>query len=501
MNPCWPSQLRKFDFTTDEVADLWRIAKESYIDKGASFEDTISGMARDLGMNKAHIAQAFTEPKTLRYVNNDMWGKLQARREAISSARMVVDTIHDSAFLKKIEAAYNVPRQALVFGHGGVFPMTHMGQYLFIPSRWGTFFRTATNAWKFMSEKQYEIAIQRHLADPDYMTARRASKSVDPNQSTVGILGSMKGWGMRGFNSLKIARLSLFKREWAKLAPEDKVGRTGDTNAQEIMERIDHATGEVNLGRAGKYMAKVFFAPKLWPARIMNAIVDPAMAIDTVRKWKTASAGERQAAKMVMSHSAQVVASYAVLLAVNQGLNAFLGKKDKVNLSDPNKGDWLSFKIGGFTIRPPNPTIEIMRLAGGMLAAELMTPEKKLRGETPEKLAGAKLADYMRYKLHPTIRMAQEMATGTDLFGRPTPYKGIRQLLTGERPKTKKTPISWGEYALGKGPIPIGGAGREFYQLLREEGMSHFDAKEWVKILTTFAIEGEGMMAHSDYKK
>jgi hypothetical protein len=495
LKPCFPSQLKDFPFKDEDVADIWRIAKAEFIDKGASFDETVRGMADLLGMRHEHIAQAFTMPKVRRVVSNDMWQKQQRRRDAINHAKMMVESVHDPALLKKIRDAYNVPRAALVAGHGGVFPMTHMGQSLFVPTEWKTFFRASANAWRSMSPKQYEIAIQRHLADPDYMAARRASKSVDPTQPTVGILnrGGKSHWADRGFNSLKIARLDLFKQMWHKL---ESTERTPE-NAKAIMNVVDHATGEVHLGKAGAVMAKVFFAPKLIPARFMAAVVDPIKAVGTVANWRNASAGERAAARFVMKRQVQTVAFYAGALALNQGLNEWLGSKDKVNFTDPTKSDWLSFKIAGLNVRPPNAVIETIRLAGGLIAP-FFASDKTLRGESPSSAAAHRVADYFRYKLHPTIQTGLELAQGADLFKRPTPYPGLRELATGNKPKASAShpAISWPEYILGKGPIPGGAAVREFYDLLREQGMNHMDARKWLRIISVGATESLGIQAH-----
>lgn len=495
--PCFQSQVKEFPFTQDEVADIWRLARENYIDKGKSFEETISGMATDLGMRKEHIAQAFTMPKVVRAITNDVWKKLAARRDAISQARQVVEGMNDSAFKKAIQTAYDVPRSALVFGHGGVFPVTHMGQYIFIPSRWGTFLKTSANAWRFMSEKQYEIAIQRHLADPYYDIARRASKSVDPGQETVGILKNMQGWTGRGFNSLKIARLDLFKQEFSQLPKSEQTL----ANAKPIMNVIDAATGEVNLGSIGKYMSKVFFAPKLLPARLKSAIIDPVKAASTFANWKEATAGERQSARIVLKQQAQTIAFYAAAMALNEAVNQVVGSNNHINYSDPTKGDWLAFKIGGLTIRPPNALIEVLRLGGGMIAP-FFSKNKTLRGQSPESVASSHAADYLRYKLHPTFRIASELTSGVDLFGRPLPFQGVRQLATGEdaRATAAKPKIEIPEYILGKGPIPLGGGVREFYDLLREEGMDHARAKDWIKAAAVLGIEGTGVTAHESHE-
>lgn len=498
LKPCFPSQLKEFPFKDEDVSDIWRIAKAEFIDKGASFDETIKGMSDLLGMRSEHIAQAFTMPKVRRVVSNDMWQKQQRRRDTLMYAKQTVESLHEPALLKKIRDAYNVPRSALVFGHGGVFPMTHMGQSLFVPTEWKTFFKASANAWRAMSPKQYEIAIQRHLADPDYLIARRASKSVDPTQPTVGILnrsGKSK-WSDRGFNSLKIARLELFKDMWHKLTPEERVL----DNAKAIMNVVDHATGEVHLGKAGAFMAKVFFAPKLIPARFMAAIVDPIKAAGTAANWKNASAGERMAARFVMKRQAQTIAFYAGALALNQGLNQWLGAKDQVNMTNPTKSDWLSFKIGGLTLRPPNAVIETMRLAGG-LVAPFLASNKQLRGDAPDAAATHRLTDYFRYKLHPTIQTGLEVIKGTDLFKRPLPYPGLRELATGEKPKEspKNPKIEWPEYLIGKGPIPFGGATREFYDLLREQGMNHAGAKLWLRAIGVGAIELTGVQAHETH--
>lgn len=517
--PCYPAQVKKFDFTQEEIRDIWDLAKKDYFDKGKEFDDAVNGISKQRGLNPEHVVQAFQSPKVIRLIGRDLFKTLSRRRQALIEARSLVEGFDRPKFVKAVDAAYNLPRSALTWGHGGVFPVTHMGQYIFIPSRWGTFFKTAGRAWSYIGksgEARYEAATQRHLADPYYDVARQASKSVDLGTATVGILKNMKGWSGRGFNTLKLARLDLFKKEFTRAISEadrvDLESRAPISDARwkelveiakPIMDRVDAATGDVHMGKtATAIMTKAFFAPKLLPARFKSAIVDPVRAAKTFANWSEASAGERQAAKMVAKNQVQTVASYAALMAINQAILTASGSDDEVNWSDPTSSDWLAFKVAGFSIRPPNALIETLRLIGNVITPYAAS-NKTLRGESPTTRAGHNIADYLLYKLHPTIRLGAEVSSGEDTFRRRLPFEGIRQHLTGERVKASesKPPVSAAEYALQKGPIPFGGAAREFYQMFRDEGMDHQTAKGWLRTAAVFAVESQGIPIHESHKK
>jgi len=234
----------------------------------------------------------------------------------------------------------------------------------------------------------------------------------------------------------------------------------------------------------------------------MSTFVDLPKAAGTFLNWKNASAAERVAALFQARRVAQVLVIHHTLVAANAAFNNLSGGA-KVNLWDPSKvRDWMAFKIGPITIRPPSAILEAERVLAGMAYATL--------GRGGKKTAGDVLKDYAAGKINPAIHLAQEIATGVTWAYERTPFKGLKERITGEppmsqygRPITKaETP---GQYVMERAlPIPVGGAAREIYNIFKQEGLDSSEAGSWMRALSdprvwgTGALEAQGVIAHGN---
>lgn len=477
--PCFQSQLKDPQWTQDEINAIKKFAHAEYIDKGVEFDDMIRHVSDDLGVRPDFITRAIGAKGNTRPLTDAMYRKMSLRRDAVRNAKNVVRTIDAPGYAKLAAKIWNIPRSALTAFHWAVFPVTHAGDLVYRPTTWNNYFKTVFDAWRFASRAAHERAMLDHVNSPNYMVARRGGLMNDPKTDPVGILTSMRGASRRGFDSLKILRQKLFDKEWEKTKPADRTPES----AKHLSEMINHATGAVS----GKVpLSKLQFAPQLTASKWMRAVVDPIKTVRTFSNWKNATAGERLVALRRIRNAGEFAATYAGLLAINQGLNMALGSKDKINATDPTKSDFLQFKIGGHIVGIGAGVREVYNLLGavGMLGQK---SRKELYGDTALAAITKKVGRYAMNKLEPTLGAIVEGVSGEDrLTGRPLPFSSKKE--TPGKPR-----MTWAEYGLSHfAPIPLTGATREAYDSMRQRGLSAMDSTAILKAAAIMATEATG---------
>ena len=253
------------DFNPKEVKEIWEYAKKEYIDQDATFEDTINGVAKDLGLNSRQVVEIFTKPKGARTITNEMYRRQERRRRAISNAREFIRVADSPKILRFINSLPNRFFGFATFGHGTVGGVTHAATQIFRPTQWKKYWPFFFKQFKFAyleSETKYAKAMADLQADPDFTFWKRAGLAVDPTkqyseyEGMKKYFGRLGGAGDRGFNALKVYRLDLAKSYWEGLSNVEKA----DTNtANKIAEIVNNSTGatSVSLGKAGKYLSKI----------------------------------------------------------------------------------------------------------------------------------------------------------------------------------------------------------------------------------------------------
>lgn len=203
---------------------------------------------------------------------------------------------------------------------------------------------------------------------------------------------------------------------------------------------------------------------------------------------------ERAVANIALKRWAKTVAVTAGLLEASDAFNKYVLKNDKrVNWSDFSRpGTLWRMNVGGWII-PLSPMVEVIRTPVAMVGA-LMATKRQLHGEAPLTLAGQVAMRDVLNAIHPSITGATELVTGREVFGKPghlrrLPFPGAAQLIRGEEPE-KDRPLSYSEYFLEKGPIPVAAGTREFVQALQGEGLNKVTAETWVKALMQSALSG-----------
>lgn len=497
---CFPSQVKPEDLdkalTPERVAGIWKYARDNYINKGESFEATIKGVSKDIGLPEHWVARAFTKPKALRNVTDQMFRQMSLRREAVRQAREYVAAVDTPGYKKFASAVWNLPRSILTAGHYAVFPVTHAGDLAFRPTAWKAYFKGVIDSYKFINRATHEAAMQDLVRDPNYTIARRGGLVNNPEAEPQGILTghglteklaekfpalkSISGASRRGFDALKITRQALFNREWKKIPQTDRNIET----SKALSEMINHATG-AHTGQIP--LGKLQFAPQLNAARWSKALVDPAKTVLTFLDWKDATPAAKHVALARVRNAAEFAAVYTGMLAVNQGLNLAFGSKDKVNFTDPTKSDWLQFKVNGHIVGIGSGVREVYALLGKIVAIGGQT--KKQRGGDTATVTEAKvIGRYASQKLSPTLGAILEASLREDkLTGRPLPWSNEKSTASNPR-------MGYGEYmATHYSPIPISGGAREAFNAMREEGMSAPDTMAILKGAAQVPFEAAGL--------
>lgn len=495
--PCYPSQIRDPKFTRDETVAIWRFARDNYIDKGADISETIRGVANDLGLRQEWVARAFTEPKAIRNITNDMYRKMSDRRRAVQEAKDIVNGL-DKPMVKRIwEAIWKTPFAIAVAGHGTVGMQTHVGASLFRPLTWDTYFKNFGRQYEYsFSKVAHEAAMQELVRDPNYITAKRAGLANDPARTYTdyGVYASWipkvlgKAIGQRGFDVLKKYRQDAFNYEWSRVPESIKSDPAAAKDmAENLSDMINHSSGVADIGHGPVPNAvnKLAFAARLEASRWARIIGDPIKTVETFDNWKNASGPERQIALTRLKHAAEFTGFYVATLIANDAILQASGSKDRVNLTDPTKADWLKHKVAGRTLGLEGNLLAPVRLIAQLVYAGIGPRQPYQRMETRFESAAKAATQYARGKLSPAAGIGVDVATGEDFMGNVMPGRS-------DTPKKNHHQLAVGEYLGQRGPIPLSGAIRELYDDFREQGISAATITNLIRGLAELGAETTG---------
>lgn len=448
----------------EDAKAIWERTKK-YIDQGMGFSDARNAAGVDLGITPERVMRALTQQPKAKRLTNELYRQMSDRREAKAQAEAWVRTADTPAYRRFLGSLPDVFFGLKTFGHGTVGMITHAGKNIFLPTRWADYWPNFAKQYKLAYDRGYHEQMMQDLENrPNFITAKRAGLANDPSKtfddyqkhSLARLFGRAGLVGARGFDSLKLLRQDLFDTAWNRLPDSLK---TSDM-AKLLATEMNHSTGvsDINLPKGS---STAFFAPKLEASRWAWVFGDNVKALKTLAEWKRSTPEERYHAKLVLKRSAEFMATYGALLAANQGLLIATGSKDRVNMTDPSKGDWMRFKIGGRAIEPTGGLIGMLDFLGKIGNAAL--GEQDPREGRFEKIGKAG-ASYLRGKLSPIASTATDVITGADFSGRPLPWSSDKE--HEGRPK-----YTWPEYLLTQQtPIPVGEAARDVYTTMREKG-------------------------------
>lgn len=484
----------------DERYAIWKWAKENGIDAGEDIGKVSDGINQYFFGGQAKpewINDILSGRKTpFRKVADDLWRKQYNRQAVTQQAQEIARVANMGPVGKFIKKLWTFPRTLAVAGHGIVFPITHAGDLVFRPASWGVFVKGLLRTYRGAASSAYSGRIMNMISrDSMYNTALRSGVDVGPKSHAVGLISNTGGKtgflkaAARSWDMLSVMRFELWKRQMAKYV---KPGMS-DTEVLDIGKNLatwaNHATGS-GKGVIADIGGEALFGPKLTQAKINRLTVDPAKTIKTFLNWNGASVGERAAAMTRLSGATQFLASNLGFLGVNAGVLAALGSKEKINFTDPMKGDFLAMKGGGVIGNVPGLHTEIRTLA--KILATSFASRKELKGESKFAKTGDILGGYSMAKLTPTIQRVIEGLHGQDWLGRPLPWS--KEEGTENRPK-----LTYGQYAASIGPIPLSGPTGFVLDKLKQGGVSALDRNAIVKALIIGGLGAPGFHVHEQH--
>jgi hypothetical protein len=218
-------------------------------------------------------------------------------------------------------------------------------------------------------------------------------------------------------------------------------------------------------------------------------IKDTAKALDVVRKWKTASMEQRSWATKELMQKGSIVAMYYGMLGLNQAFLAMSGSDQKINFTDPKKGDFMQFKVAGFKVGVASPLIGMVRLVANALHASVLERTKFEKLTPRQKQLMEVAGQYARGKASPLASFGIDAATAQDFAHRPIGFLPWSEPLSRKQRLSGEHPYGVGEYASTTfAPIPLE---EMMKNVFKQEGMNEMDAS---KLLRTLIIGG-GMSA------
>jgi len=297
-------------------------------------------------------------------------------------------------------------------------------------------------------------------------------------------IGRLAKAGNRGMDVLKNMRMDIANKWYntrltaAEKAEVQSGSKAGEQILEELMGLVNTATGTIVKnsavektisGRASIFWSNAFFAPRLEAARWQDVMINPLRAaqLSLASIGRTLTPAEQSFRRLVIRQNVVRAMTYMGALGLNQYINNYT-TNEKINALDFSKSDYLSFKIHGHTLTAPSSFLSPLRITLVSLAAGLLPVEKRTD-------VLSNIADYAAGKANPVFNDFLELRRGRQSFtGRPLPWAS-RDTPKGWEPP--KTPLSWGEYALSKSPIPFAQTAQEHYALMREYGLGPTAAK------------------------
>jgi len=441
----------------------------------------IANVSNDLGLSWKQVSSAITSPKT-KPISDAMWNKQAEFRRHQIAVNNWIDSQDRSQLGKALHKVSSGFRGVAVFGHGGIFIGTHAGMTLFQPSTVNHTIKGFFNGWKFAygNTAAYERKMEQLKNSPNYLLAQRAGLNNNPErinaeefQKSQKYLGKLGLAGERGFNAIKILRQSLFDFHYNKLSDNAKA----DPKVREsIAHLVNNATGATNLN-IPKWVNEVSFAGSMEAARWGKLTSNPykatATAIKALITPNKVSVADKVFAKVWARRVGEQIGTMSSLLLINAAIQKTVNPTNPVNLTDPDKGDFMKFKFGDFEIDPTSGMRGTSIFVYGIGKIPFKT-QKELKGDTRMQATGKAAFGYGRGKLAPAYSTLADFFTQQDFDKNPLPF-------SDDTPTPGHHKLTWTEYAWEKAPLPVAEAAKNMYESATENGG---DEKTTNKLLT-----------------
>lgn len=492
---CNQKQIKKWDWSIEEAAALFKQARTQFTEKGITdFNQIVDGLSASHNLKREIIVKGLSSPRGVsRKLTDDMWVKQQSARRVADTAKAAVRDWDKNRFVKGLDWVANAPRRVVLAGHFGAFTKSHLSDQAFYNP--ATYARNFKDSWRLATKHGRALHEQRlrsefNPTDPEYQLALRAGLNVGEGGvgkfsketgEVTGIKKLFKGpdRASMAFDELRISRMRIFRKELQRLSPEE---RADIDQVKALASVLNHDTGAVAKSGIFKFL---FLSPRLFPAQLAHTFYDiPRALFQTGAGFNYAKAAP--AMRYVARKTAILASAYTGMLAANTGIGWATGDKRFM----PNWGQegvgkttWLRPKLFGHTI-PISPTIELLKLPFQMIAAGAAAR----KGDNKTLVALTRGLRTVLGRQNPIFDFAQELLFGQDPgSGKPTPFPGI----TGKTEPTKFHPrMSWVEYLGTKVPIPLANYVQEFVDEATSHGMHPRTAADWAKTLIVPTIEG-----------
>jgi hypothetical protein len=483
------------NFTLEEVKTIWDIFK-GHLDSSKNLHDAYKNTMAELGLTFDQIAHAIALPKTKgRNVETELLIAQGRRRRAINAAKKYVEDINASKTKKFFNKLWDLPQAIKIIGHGFTAPITHAALMIFRPLEIKSYVKFVKNTYKYGAggafskdiRAEYEKTMMEMQLDPAYSIALDSGLAIDrgidySDDESINRYINLKERlkiGERGFDMLKPYRLEGFKRGYDKLTAEEKAN---PAILKQLARDINLGSGTLKLGKEYDMLQKPFWSFKLQAAKVAYTFLDPIDVTSNLLKsnWKELTPEEKYKNKLVLNRTGWLLASGFGSLMVNQAMLKAVGSNNNVNFSDPDKDDWLAYKVGGKSI----PLLTNPSFIYKMLAASIKNHFNNNVSDANSKDLDI-LISQVRFKAHPTVGLIWDLKTGTNAIGQVNPFtknKEAMSRITEDNPR-----MTWGEWVSQQGPIPIGEAVKGVTERMKEEGMSD---KEIVGVFNNFMDYG-----------
>lgn len=484
-------------------------AVKAEVDKGVSdFNDIRNKVATDLGMKLDEVTRIMQQKPRVKYLSDELWRKQQQVRLLQAQARRWVDALSIPIQEKALMAVPRAMFGAKVFGHGTVAAGTHAPMVAFQPEYWGVYFDNIGKMYRMAkpgkdAQAFYERQMQDLIRDRpghNYTVANRAGLVNDPlvyedytAPEIVKHFTPTAGMGTRGYSMLKLLRQDMFDQQWNKLPSSMQTPEV----ASEIARAVNHVTGVVS-GRALPGTSTVLFAPRLEFSRAMWLFGDPirmARILTREAAGQKVTPSEHYFAMKQLKEKAWVTGTLLTLLAANQGMLSAVGSKQKINVTDPFRSDFMKFKVAGMDFAYGNAMVSMGRLPISLFRTATTSKGKLAKLVYPDENVYSTVGKYVRSQMSPFAGTTTSLLFGSDYAERPLPRAGFG-LVEGRKDIPKRlraqgvtTPYTWTEFwAQQFAPIPVQEGLKEVWK--EGLGMSDKQVKQAMKALTTISIMG-----------
>jgi hypothetical protein len=423
---------------------------------------------------------------------NEMWRRNSDRQNMIRYAKELNKYAGTGVWPKVANTVWNLGRSLETIGHAIVFPVSHAGDLLFHPTEWGRYFKGLGDVYRGAYGRDFHRNRMAEMErDPWFRIAMDSKVEAGSGSKPTGILGSgVPSWLEKRFGETPVLRnvlgsasrawdmLGTIRFEMWKAAMKKKV--TPNMSAAEILdygreyaEWANDATGAgkgkiANLGGGG------LFGPKLTQSKI-NRVSEIVKTPMDFANWKNLTPGQRAVAWKRLGGATQYLTTRIGFLAANAALLKLLKSNQKINFTDPNKGDWMQFKGYGLEAGVPGITTELRAMSRVLSLTYWEYAPDSVKQRLAQKFGqsfaqkpretGVKAVydigkDYASGKLNPSVERISEVLSGKDWKGRPVPWSPDQG--TPEKPK-----LGIGEYSASIGPIPLQGPIKYVYDQLK----------------------------------